>query len=378
MQRLTKLIYLENMRLPTEKAHGIQIMKMCEAFAKSGIRVALSVPSFNKDADRAFDYYGVEPVFEIDHKYKTPNFRRLNAFIFIVRTVIFFLSFLRSGAYKDANVIFVRDTNLAFLLALFDMPFVWEVHQDFYSRRAGYAVNKSLATIFISRGLKEKFMSYGISDSAKLYVCPDAVGAERLEKDLGQQSARRSVDLPFDVPIVLYSGHLYEWKGAHVIAEAAALSKSGALFVFVGGTDEDVTAFRGKYGNNSNIMILGRKPYSEMSKYKQSATVLVIPNSARFEISKSYTSPLKLFSSMASRRPIIASDLPSLREIIDDSMAFFVPPDDSVGLARMIDYVLLHPEEAKQKALTAFEEVKKHTWDARVKNIKEAIESHLP
>ena len=38
------LIYFSNAHIPTEKAHGIQIMKMCEAFAKQGIELKVIYP----------------------------------------------------------------------------------------------------------------------------------------------------------------------------------------------------------------------------------------------------------------------------------------------------------------------------------------------
>lgn len=377
MQKSLSLIYLDNMRLPTEKAHGIQIIKMCEAFVRSGAQTVLAVPSFNKNVEDTFSYYGVSQIFSIDNHYQTLNIKHLNAFSFILRTAIFFLSFLLSKNWKRADIVFVRDVNLAFFLALCGIPFVWEAHQDFYNRRADYAIKKSIAVFFISNGLKEKFLSYGVGGD-KLYVFPDAVESSRFVGAKDANEPRKLVGLPVDVPIVLYSGHLYEWKGAHVLAEAAFKVKSNVLFVFVGGTNKDVIAFRKKYGKNPRIKILGHRPYVEMPKYEQSANILVIPNSARFEISKSYTSPLKLFSYMASSVPIIASDLPSLREIVNDKMVFFVPPDDSARLAQMIDYVVQHPKEAKEKSAVALDEAKKHTWDARARGMLEVIQSYLP
>ena len=59
-----KIIYLANVRLPTEKAHGIQIVKMCEAFAGLGLEVELVVPNrLNSIQDDIFDYYGVKKNF---------------------------------------------------------------------------------------------------------------------------------------------------------------------------------------------------------------------------------------------------------------------------------------------------------------------------
>ncbi len=40
-----KLVYIANVRIPTEKAHGYQICKMCEEFSSQGIKVELWVPT---------------------------------------------------------------------------------------------------------------------------------------------------------------------------------------------------------------------------------------------------------------------------------------------------------------------------------------------
>src|SRR3989338_7774332 len=70
---IMKIIYLANARIPTEKAHGLQIMKMCEAFSllktenrKSKIEVGLIAPRrFNKIKQSPFKYYDVQPIFKI-------------------------------------------------------------------------------------------------------------------------------------------------------------------------------------------------------------------------------------------------------------------------------------------------------------------------
>src|SRR5690348_12239384 len=64
-----KLLYLANIRLPTPKAHGLQIMQMCEAVAQAGVDVTLIIPDrFNRpelvNAD-PWIYYGVDHNFAI-------------------------------------------------------------------------------------------------------------------------------------------------------------------------------------------------------------------------------------------------------------------------------------------------------------------------
>ena len=63
-----KLLYIASIRLPTEKAHGIQIMKTCEAVSQIGVDISLFVPTFflfNQSKEDPFDYYGVKRLFEI-------------------------------------------------------------------------------------------------------------------------------------------------------------------------------------------------------------------------------------------------------------------------------------------------------------------------
>ena len=63
---MKKLVYIANARIPTEKAHGLQVMKMCEAFADTGLEVELIVPRrVNVIQKNPFDFYGVKRAFKI-------------------------------------------------------------------------------------------------------------------------------------------------------------------------------------------------------------------------------------------------------------------------------------------------------------------------
>src|SRR5574338_612632 len=67
---MTHLIYVANIRLPTEKAHGLQIMQNCEAFADSGAQVELwaaqrfNTPEFRAVSD-VWSHYGVKRNFTL-------------------------------------------------------------------------------------------------------------------------------------------------------------------------------------------------------------------------------------------------------------------------------------------------------------------------
>ena len=103
--------------------------------------------------------------------------------------------------------------------------------------------------------------------------------------------------------------------------------------------------------------------------YLAAADVLVLPNTARTRMSERYTSPLKLFDYMAAHRPIVASDLPSLRDILTHENAILVGPDDASALRDGIRKILDDKAFGVQLAERAFEDVHRYTWQKRAAKI---------
>src|SRR5687767_4770009 len=83
--KIEHIVYAANARLPTEKAHGYQICKMCEAFARTSMQVTLMHP-YRHQVELAlrgrsvFNYYGIDSIFRVQ---TLPNWDvvRLNLFI---------------------------------------------------------------------------------------------------------------------------------------------------------------------------------------------------------------------------------------------------------------------------------------------------------
>jgi len=99
-----KLIYIANARLPTEKAHGYQIVKMCEAFSELGVEVLLLHPHRHQDDQRmsnrtVFEYYELNPSIEI-RTLPNPDVLRIERF-FPSRSFVwfYFLHSLLWGLY---------------------------------------------------------------------------------------------------------------------------------------------------------------------------------------------------------------------------------------------------------------------------------------
>lgn len=349
-------------------------MKMCECFAAHGAKVELIVPNRHfspgiiteKDP---FVYYGVKCNFSLRKLWATDlagTFER-SRLAFALDQLTFLFSVWRMRFRKD--ILYTRDYQIA--LCARSKNIILEIHsipeRTFLFLKA---VARTRRVVVISQGLKQSLIALGTL-AEKIVVAPDAV-------DLSEFYVAPSRDIwkahnvDPQKKIVLYTGHFYGWKGAETLAEAAPALPSNIEVVLMGGVDQDLATFKRKYAD-PHVHLVGFQPREQISGFLMSADVLVLPNSAQPKISSHYTSPLKLFQYMAAGVPIIASDLPSIREILTDEMTFWFTPDDEHSLARQIEYVLSHPDEARQKATLAREEVKKYTWEARARTILEHI-----
>lgn len=359
-----KLYYIANVRIPTEKAHGIQIMKMCEAFSKRGVEVELVVPNrINQIKDDPFFYYNVESNFNIN-KLFTIDLVKFGRIGFLIQNFTFSLSVFLSLLFKKDEILYTRDEVSAFFLSFISKEVFWEVHDG----RCNFIVKRILkrvkGIIAITDGLKKYYMQKGVSEN-RILVAPDGVDLKKFDIEMSKDETRQKISLPQDKKIILYTGHLYGWKGVDTLAESARNFGEEVLFVFVGGTEKDIKSFKEKYSNIKNILIIGQKLHSDIPFYLSSADVLILPNSGKEDISRLYTSPMKLFEYMASGVPIVASDLPSIREILNESNAAFFEPDDPMSLADSIKKVL-HDERFGDKiSKQALKDAEKYTWRKR-------------
>ena len=197
----------------------------------------------------------------------------------------------------------------------------------------------------------------------------DGVGLETFAHTESNEATRRRLNLPLDKKIALYIGRLDGWKGIETLCEAAHLLREDTVVAVIGGEPMQVEDLSAKY---PEVRFLGYRPYRELADNQAAADVLVLPNTGRDKVSVRFTSPLKLFTYLASGKPIVASDLPSIREVLDESMAYFFTPDDPASLARGIVLALSDPQ-AQEKARIARSEAKRYTWRARAERILRAV-----
>lgn len=363
------IAYIVNARIPTEKAHGLQIVRVCDALARLGHSVRLVVPNRKNDITTdAFSYYGLTKSFDIE---QLPVIDRG----FRIQAVSFLWSLFSLKISKDTAII-TRNPEIAFLFTCRGLKVYYYAHNWPQSKVSLFIfLLRGVAGIICnSRGTEEEFGKNGFRNTL---VVPNAVDMSAFESLAGKDELRNKHDIPADKKIVMYVGHLYTWKGVDVVIDAARAlkQKNDILFYIVGGTKEDIEKYRSIISRDglSNVILVGHKKHQEVPSYLKSADILLLPNVPSSKESERYTSPIKMFEYMASGVPIIASDMPSIREVLNDGNATLVKAGDTQALADAVGNIASNPSAGQHKASTAQVEARGYSWDALARKISQWI-----
>jgi glycosyltransferase involved in cell wall biosynthesis len=388
-----RILYFADIRFPLERANGIQTMETCHALARRGHEVDLIVrPDTHTPPRDPLQYYGLQP---------TPHLRIERAPVSgpMAARRLGYLAFAagRSAGHGRADIVFTRDLAVASLLIglprRFRPPIVYESHG--YSPEVAAALPDMLSTAAAPDARKLRRLARRearVWKSAEGYATITAALAADLTARHGPRdrtavvpdgariSSAPDVELrtgepaAASEPLVVYAGHLYAWKGVDILLEALALAPN-ARGLIVGGHAKEPDLGRlqtlvRQLGIGDRVTFTGMVEPARVPELLRRATVLVLPNPAS-AISTRFTSPLKLFEYMAAGRAIVASDLPSIREVLHDGVeALLVAPGDANALAGAIRRLLDDPALAARLAHAAFDAAPEYSWERRAERLE--------
>jgi glycosyltransferase involved in cell wall biosynthesis len=389
-----QVLYFADTRFPIERANGVQTMATCRALAARGHEVTLVVrPDGAREPRDPFAFYGWAPVAGLTivpiPASGGPRARRLR----------FLVSALRTASQAAGRIIYTRDLGLA--AALLQLPaarrplVAYESHGiapvvsaelprllgkpelapsprklQRLERREQRVWRRAAAYVTITRALLDE-LSARYGPRPRVFVVPD--GAD-------PPDASETADRHAAAPLAAYAGHLYPWKGVDVFVRALASAPAVRGLIIGGHPGEPdrarIERLAADVGVADRLEITGLLPRDRVALALTRATMLVLPNTAS-AISERYTSPLKMFEYLWAGQPIIASDLPALREVLAPGAALFVPPGEATALGAAMQALSADPARSATLAAAARALAPLYTWEARAIRLEQALNAAL-
>ena len=366
-----KIIYLSRSMLPSKAANSMQVMKMCQALVKAGHNLKLVAGKADDcSLDYLFDYYGVKEKFTITLlKGRTDTATGL---------LIYLANFYFWIKKTDRPQIFYgRDLFTLTIAALvYKIPFFYEAHKPpsnfVYYLLSRLLINNKLLVklVVITNSLKEEYLAgFPRLPGEKVLVAPDGA-------DIPEQAVCLNPDQDKSGKMVVgYVGHLYPGRGIELIL-SLAVELPQFIFRIVGGRERDNAYWQNICRGVDNIEFTGFIPPKDLARVYAGIDLVLAPYQSRVSIpgggdTSRWMSPLKIFEYMAFAKPIIASDLPALKEVLTDGVnALLCRPESTADWARAIRRLEQDTNLREQIAANAFASLTdKYTWDKRAARI---------
>lgn len=237
-----------------------------------------------------------------------------------------------------------------------------------FQEREAELMRSADLVITLGQAMKDNIVAAGVPEQ-KILIAPNAVGGEYLLEPRSSVEARTLLGLEPDAQIIGTVSSLVPYEGLDDLVSAFTLlaPANPKLRLLIVGTGVSLPSLQDqarRSGFGHRIVFTGLVPADRARTYHQALDIFVVPRK-NLNVTRSVT-PLKPVEAMASARPVVASALPALSEIIEDGRTgLLTAPGDPASLATTLESLL--EDAARRKAMgdNGRERVlATRTWDA--------------
>ncbi|MFC7327496.1 glycosyltransferase family 4 protein [Marinactinospora rubrisoli] len=222
--------------------------------------------------------------------------------------------------------------------------------------------------VTLGETMRADIVARGVPED-RVIVVPNAVDEAFLEPlpDGAEQRAR--IGIPAGAFVVGTTTSCYGYEGLTTLVDAVALLRGRGVpaFALVVGDGPELAALRRRAdeaGLGDAALFPGRVPAGEVRGHHAAMDVFAVPR--RDERVSRLVTPLKPVEAMAGGLPVVASDLPALREVVEPGVTGeLIPPDESEALSNCLERLFYSPELRAAYGEAARERVgRDRTWTA--------------
>jgi glycosyltransferase involved in cell wall biosynthesis len=299
-------------------------------------------------------------------------------FVHLTQAVRFIRAFKHNGS-NNGLFFYIKNYSSALVFLFLRIwsrckPFVvFEAHCLPKNSFQRFVLKKVDAVVANSYALAKELVISNFVSSRKVMGSHQGVNLKLIEAQrISKNQAKEKLGLPVQSKIAVYTGKVvFGYREIDYLLETAKLLPSDIELLIVGGRADHVHLLREHAADNeiSNVRFAGFVPPNVVQFYQFAADVLLLYYPSGMELNK-YRSPGKLFEYMAAGRPIIAVDLPVLREVLgQDPSAIMVPPDSPADLSKAILDLYKRSDRGKDIASRSLKRVAEFTWEKRARKI---------
>lgn len=246
-----------------------------------------------------------------------------------------------------------------------------------FQEREAEAARRADGVVTLGEGMRDRLLAAGVAEDA-VVLCPNAVGgaftAEPEDRDVAR--ARLGWDVPEDAFVVGTVSSLVDYEGLDTLLRAAALlaPRRPELRVHIAGDGvarPGLQALAGRLGIAHLCSFPGRVARADARWHHAALDAFVVPR-RDLPVTRSVT-PMKTVEASATGRPVVASDLPALAELVDHGRTgLLVPAEDPAALADALARLAADPaERARLGAAGRQWALATRTWEANARRYRD-------
>jgi len=382
------VFYSINSQFPSPRANTIQVMNTCAAMARLGATVRILMREEGSGSrEEILEYYGVGPCENLILE-PLRTTRRGGDLVFNASFQVAMIRRLMTLSRVAAcRVLFTRDAMCASAVLRFRMllrlPVLYEVHALNHwtnplftntqadparirrlKKRERFVYEKAKGLVAISGSCRDALLAtFQVPGSVAVVPDGTALRVPPEEKRVTGQ------------PRLLYIGQFYPWKGVETAVRAMrelpglSLDLYGGDYFTAAGDIARLQHIAAECGSSGAVSFKGYVPPAKLVEVLREDYIGVLPPGDNV-MGRHFISPLKLFEYMGCCIPVVASDLPPIREIVThERNGLLFRPDDPTDLAAQVRRLIDDPALREVLIRRAFEDSREYSYERRARAI---------